>query len=158
MSGATQLRRSRRLVPGAVLLLAAISATACSKDSVSADPAVAPFVGDWAADTLVLTSVADPQTSPDFIALGATFTLNVQPSGQYTAILLYSGQSQTEIGNLEVSGETVTLRRTYPSASTTAGTYSFSGDHLVIDGETQFDFNFDGTLEPALLHLDLVKK
>jgi hypothetical protein len=158
MSGATLPRRSRRMVPGAVLLLAAVLAAACSNKGVTADPAVAPFVGDWAADSLVLTSEADPQIAPDLIALGATFTLNVQPSGQYTAILLYSGQSQTEIGKVEVSGQTVTLRRTYPSASITAGTYSFNGDHLVIDGETQFDFNLDGTLEPALLLLDLVKK
>lgn len=157
MSAATQLRRSRRLVPGAVLLLAVIFAAACSKDSVTADPAVAPFVGDWAADSLVLTSVADPQTSLDLIALGAQFTLNVQPSGQYTAILIYGGQAPTEFGKLEVSGQTLTLRPN-GSGSPTAGTYSFNGNHLIVDGETQFDFNLDGTNEPALEHLDLVKK
>jgi hypothetical protein len=157
MSGATQLRRSRRLVPGAVLLLAVIFAAACSKDGVTADPAVAPFVGDWAADTLILTSQADPQTSLDLVALGATFTLNVQPSGQYTAILIYSGQTNTEFGKLEVSGQTLTL---HPTGSTpaTAGTYSFNGDHLVLDGDTEFDFNLDGTNEPALVHIHFVKK
>jgi hypothetical protein len=157
MSGATLLRRCRRLVPGAVLLLVAAVATACSKESTAPDPAVAPFVGDWAADTLILTSEADPQTSLDLVALGATFTLNVQPSGQYTAILIYSGQSKTEFGKLEVSGQTLTLHPT-SSDPPTAGTYSFNGDHLIVDGETEFDFNLDGTMDPARVHFDLVKK
>ncbi len=152
------LRRPRRLVEGAVFLLVAVLAACSGKTSTESNDAVAPFVGDWTAVSLVLTSQANPQISPDLIVLGATFTIHVEPSGQYTAILLYSGQSQTEIGNVEVSGETVTLRRTYPSASTTAGVYSFNGDHLILDGETEFDFNQDGTPEQALVHFDLVKQ
>ena len=153
-----QLRRLRRLAQGAVFLVLAVL-TACSgNDSTGPNDAVAPFVGDWKAASLVLTSQANPQISPDLIQLGASFTLHVEPSGHYTAILLYSGQSQTEIGTVEVSGQTFTLRSTYPSASTTAGVYSFDGDHLILDGETEFDFNLDGTPEPALVHFDLVKQ
>jgi hypothetical protein len=142
-----------------VLIFAAFMATACSGDkSTEPDTGIAPFVGDWAAESLVLTSQANPSISGDIIQLGATFTLNVQPSGQYTAILLYSGQSLTEIGTISVSGTTVTLHQSFPSASTSAGVFSFEGDHLIIDANTEFDFNQDGTAEPALAHFDLVKK
>ncbi|MCG6957114.1 MAG: hypothetical protein LJF04_14090 [Gemmatimonadetes bacterium] len=142
-----------------MLFLAALLATACSGNkSTEPDSAIAPFVGDWIAQSLVLTSQANPDISGDIIQLGATFTLNVQPSGQYTAILLYAGQSLTEIGTLEVAGSTVTLHQTFPAASTSAGVFSFEGGHLIIDANTEFDFNQDGTDEPALAHFDLVKK
>jgi hypothetical protein len=152
-------RLIREPKPRTVLLLAVLLTTACSGGkSTEPDTAIAQFVGDWVAQSLVLTSQANPAISGDIIQLGATFTLNVQPSGQYTAILLYAGQSLTEIGTLDVSGTTVTLHQTFPSASTSAGVFSFAGGHLIIDANTEFDFNQDGTAEPALAHFDLVKK
>lgn len=151
-------RRSRGLMAGGALLLVIALSGCLTNESTAPNPAVASFVGDWSAVSLVLTEAADTTVSPDLIALGATFTINVQPSGEYTAILLYSGQAQTEIGRIEVSGQSVTLARAYPSKSITEGTYSFNGDHLTIDGQTEFDFNLDGTPEPALVHFDLVKQ
>ena len=44
------------------------------------------MVGDWLAQSQVVTSVADPPVVTDLTALGAVFTLLVQPSGRYTAI------------------------------------------------------------------------
>jgi hypothetical protein len=152
-------KRWRRCTGMAALALGIAFLAACSSGDVTApNPSVADFVGDWNGVSLVLTSQSDPTISPDLIALGATFSLNVQKSGEYTAILLYSGGASTEIGKVEVSGQSVTLDRTYPSKSTTSGVYSTQGDHLILDGETQFDFNLDGTAEPALVHFDLVKK
>ena len=142
-----------------VLIFAAFMATACSGDkSTEPDTGIAPFVGDWAAQSLVLTSQTNPDISQDIIQLGATFTLNVQPSGQYTAILLYSGSSLTEIGTLEVSGTTVTQHATFPSAYTAAGVFSFEGNHLILDSNIEFDVNGDGIKEAFLAHYDLVKK
>lgn len=122
------------------------------------DPALAPFVGDWLATELVMTSVANPSVAPDLIALGSTFKLNVQPSGQYTAILIYAEQGATEIGTLSVSGNTVALNRAFPSRGTTHAVYSFSGNRLTLEGDTEFDFNLDGTPEPALVRFELVKQ
>ena len=136
----------------AVLLL--LGGCSGGSDTLQPDAAVAPFVGDWGASSLVVTSTANPDVHPDLIELGATFTMNVQPSGQYTAILLYAGQSSTEIGTVEVSGSTVTLHRDFPASSTSSSTYAFEGSsRLVLDGDTQFDFNLDGTPEPARAHI-----
>jgi hypothetical protein len=141
-----------------VVLLA--SGCGGSDDGVTADPSVAPFVGDWSASSLVITSKANPDVSTDVIAdFNATFTINVQASGQYTAILLFAGQSQTEIGTISVSGSTVTMKVEVPEARTDVATFSFpDADHLILDGSTTFDFNLDGTAEPATAHFDLARK
>ena len=93
---------------------------ACRGNPSGPDPALEPFVGEWNATSLVLTSVANPQVHPDLIALGAAFKLDVQPSGQYTAILIYALQASTEIGTITVSGNTVTFNRDFPTRSTSA--------------------------------------
>lgn len=140
---------------GAAMAMAA----GCGEGPVEADPALAPLVGDWEATTLTLTNVENPTVSPDLIELGAAFDLNVQPSGQYTAILVFALQSSTEIGQISVSGAEVTLRPTFPAGQEpTTGTFAVTPTTLVIDGSTRFDFNLDGTSEPALAHFELVRK
>jgi hypothetical protein len=149
-------RHLRLLAIGAWLAMAGCSGS----DGVQPDPAVEQFVGDWLATSMVLTSAANPDVHPDLIELGATFSVNVQPSGQYTAILLYSGQAQTEIGQLTVSGGSVTLQPSYPpSAQPATSSYSFpDADHFVLDGNTEFDFNLDGTPEAATAHIVFARK
>ena len=122
---------------------------------VDPDPALAPFVGSWTALAMVVTSVANPSISPDLIQEGATFSLNVQPSGQYTASLIFLEQVSTEIGFITVSGSTVTLKRDYPTQSTSTANYRFQGGLLILDGGTEFDFNLDGQPEPATAHFEL---
>lgn len=150
----------RSLLGRGVMVVLALAATACSGNkSTQPDSAVAPFVGDWSATTLVLTDKANPDVHPDLISLGATFTINVQESGQYTAILIYASQASTAIGTLEISGNTMTQHQTFPTSQSTAGVFSFQGnDQFTLDGDSEFDFNLDGTLDPALAHIVLVRK
>ncbi len=140
-------------------LVAALLLAGCKSGVVEPDTSIGALVGDWQATALVITNVADPSVHPDLIQLGATFTLNVQPSGQYTAILVYNGQPKTEIGQLSVRGDSITLS---PSSATsgaaTTGTYSVDASTLTIDGDTKFDFNLDGQSEPAKAHIVFEKK
>jgi len=152
MGGRTGARRTFRW-----LAVVAVLAWGCGGDATGPDVGIAQFVGSWRATKLTLTSVANPEISPDIIALGAQFTLDVQPSGQYTAILIYSGQAGTEIGTITVSGNTVTLNREFPSPSTTTAVYAISGNQLTLDGDTEFDFNLDGTAEAARAHFELTR-
>ena len=92
MGATTRTKRSR-----GSLILSLLVMAACGSGGLAPDPALAPFVGDWDATKLVLTSVANPDMAPDLIAMGASFKLNIQPSGQYTAILIYAQQASTEI-------------------------------------------------------------
>ncbi|MDH5760709.1 MAG: hypothetical protein OEZ65_14060, partial [Gemmatimonadota bacterium] len=91
---------------------------------------------------------------------GATFDLNVQESGLYTAILVFMGRAApAEIGQLSVSGNVLTMKHQHPDTLTAVSTFTFSGDSLlVLDGNTEFDFNLDGTKEEATLHLELLRK
>ena len=62
------------------------------------------MVGEWIAESMVVTSKANPEVAPDITVFGATFTLSVQPSGRYLAILAGYGQSSSESGALTVEG------------------------------------------------------
>ena len=140
------------------IALLGLTQQACTSDSVSPNPSVQDLVGDWEATALVLTSVANPAVSADLIAQGGTFTLNIQPSGHYTAILISGGAGGAELGVLSVSGSAISLRTTYPPPPDTAtGTFSLSGNTLTIDAETDYEF-LNGLKELAQEHVELVKK
>ena len=123
------------------------------------DPLIEPFVGNWAATAFVLTSSVSDQVSIDLIQLGGTFDLNIQPSGGYTAILVYAGLGQTEIGTISVTATTVALNREFPTRENEISTYQFVGDSvLILDGDTEFDLDFDGQEDPTLAHFELLRK
>jgi len=109
---------------------------------------------------MVVTNKANPSIAPDIIEeFGAEFTLNVQPSGQYTARLLFMLTSSVEFGRLSVSGNTVILERSFPAPPTTStATYQFSGNQLTLDGDSEFDFNNDQIPEAVQAHIVLVKR
>jgi hypothetical protein len=114
------------------------------------------MVGSWIASSLVLTNKANPEQSDDIVVqFDAVFTLGVQESGRYLAILSGFGQSSSESGRLTVSGGILTMRRELPSPSTSVSEISQQGTDVVIDGDTDFDFNQDGILEPSVLHMVL---
>lgn len=150
--------KPRRWTAWVLAGLLAAHISGCGSESTGPDPAVAPLVGAWDATRLDLTSVVNPQVKVDLIELGATFRLDIQPSGQYTAILLYAQQTSTEIGTLSVSGNTLTMTREFPSRSTSAAVFALTGDRLTLDGDSEFDFNQDGTPDPALAHFELLRR
>ena len=63
---------------------------------------------------MVVTSNADPDLSPDITEFGAAFTLSVQPSGRYLAILEGFGQVSSESGILTSDGEWVSSCQSCP--------------------------------------------
>ncbi len=143
-----------------VIVLAVLLPSCGGDEPLGPDSSLTAFVGDWHATSLVISSPVAPDVSVDLIELGSSFDLNIQPSGHYTAILVFAGQGQTEIGQISLSGpSTVILTREFPTPSREISTFIFHGpDRLILDGDTEFDFNLDGTLEPALAHFDLQRR
>ena len=80
-------------------LMLTLFASGCGGDDDSTGPQLNPdfMVGEWIAESMVVTSKANPEIAPDITDFGATFTLSVQPSGRYLAILAGYGQSSSEL-------------------------------------------------------------
>jgi hypothetical protein len=130
-----------------------LALTACSDDGTG--PAeLQPLVGTWQATELTLTNQANPGTSVDLIEQGATFTLSILATGQYSASLVIFGQANQEVGTVSVSGNQITI--TPNVGSSTTGTWTLQGNTVIVDGDTEFDFNFDGISEAATVHMELV--
>ena len=147
-----------RLIKGLSLL--SLSFLGCGDPvPTGPDPLIEPFVGNWAATAFVLTSSVSDQVSIDLIQLVGAFNLNIQPSGSYTAILVYAGLGQTEIGTISVTSTTVALNREFPTRKNEVSAYQFVGDTvLILDGDTEFDLDFDGQEDPTLAHFELLRK
>jgi hypothetical protein len=138
--------------------LASLLVACGSSDPVATtqpDPAVEPFVGEWHALEFKVTSAQDADVWFDVVD-GGSFTLVVQPSGMYTAIVEFPSLSDpvVEVGQMSSVGSSITLRPQGGPAATSS--YQFDGpDLLILDGPTEFDFNDDGELDPAQAHIVL---
>ena len=147
--------RPRLFLFTGVVVLGVLGCDAGSTDpELDLDPSF--MVGDWLAEALVMTSVANPDVVDDLVALGATFTLSVQPSGRYTAILQGFGQSSSEIGTLTVDGPDVVLRPQSPPGPTSRAVWERVDEKVILVGDSDFDFNRDGTTEAATLRQVLI--
>jgi hypothetical protein len=113
-------------------------------------------VGTW--DAVVFTVTADdpPHTTADVLTLGP-FWISVEPSGRYIATLEFLG-GQVEFGQLTVQTSTrLTLDPDNGPAAPSDYVFATT-DSLVLDGSTDFDFNLDGTTEPAQAHIEIVRR
>lgn len=139
-----------------ILLFLFLASAGCS--SGGTDPGnkdLEPLVGKWRATTLLLTNSANPDISIDLVEAGATFTISILADGRYSATLAAFGQTNTEIGTVEVSGNQVTITPTSPAGPPLVATFSFQGRTLVLDGASEYDFNQDGTPEAAQAYMEL---
>lgn len=136
------------------LLLLFLLGGGCSDDPVGPKE-LKPLVGVWEASELVMTNQANPSVVVNLIEQGATFVLSVLADGQYAASLTFLGQGTSEMGTIQVSGENLTITPTQPEGPPLLATWRFEGESLVLDGESAFDFNLDGTPEASFAHIVL---
>ena len=137
------------------LLLSTSGLVGCSDSGTEPVKALEPLVGTWRAQELILTNSANPDVSVDLIQEGATFTLAILSTGQYSASLAAFGAATTEVGEVTVSGSQVTIKPTSPEGPPLVATFSFQGTTLVLDGTSEYDFNQDGITEAAQAHIEL---
>jgi hypothetical protein len=141
-----------------LLGLVVLGAIGCGSDPTDETEFNPDFmVGEWLADSLVMTSVANSEVTADLLALGAVFTLSVQPSGRYLAILEGFGLSSSESGRLTVDGaDVVFMPESPPGLPESRAVWELAGDSVILEGDSDFDFNLDGTTEPAKLRQVLI--
>ena len=153
-----KLTLPRRHSARALVLFVALLALGCSDAGTGVIDELAPLVGSWQAQALVLTNQADPEEVLDLVDLGAVFLLSILATGEYTASLTLFGMANIQLGTITISGNQLTLTpNTPPDLPSTQGTWSLSGGILFIDGTTEFDFGVDGTDEAANVHFELYR-
>ena len=150
----------RSRVSTLLAILAPIQLWGCSGgDAAEPTESVAFLVGNWDADRFVVKSKTNPELALELIkGLGAQFSVNIQPSGQYTAILVFQATPFTEIGIIEVKGDEMIFHVAYPQAETNRSRYTRSGNFMTLTGDTRFDFNLDGQTEPAEARIELHRR
>jgi len=148
-------RLSSSPVPFLFLLFGLFFSVSCSDSGTGAGKDLAPLVGTWRAQALVISNKTNPSQSFNLIQEGGEFTLSILGSGQYVATLVVFGQPAVELGTMRVSGNTFTITPTSHDGPPTSGTWRFEGAILILDGDTEFDFNRDGTRQAATAHFEL---
>jgi hypothetical protein len=126
----------------------------CGSGNGVVDPALEPLVGSWEATTFTVRH-RDEDITADVLASGASFQLVIEGSGRYTATLRAFQVDNVEKGTLTVSGSSITFRPREPEPrDPVTSAWTLDGGVLTLDGPTDFDFNLDGTPEPALAHIE----
>lgn len=140
----------RHLTTSAMALLVL---SACS-DSTGVEPD--DLAGTWEATEAVVTSVADPTVSVDFVAEGGTITLVLNADAGYVFTSSFPGEDpEVEIGTYSVSGDVLTITPVDDDPETF--TISRDGDTMTLTGDDSFDFDENDVEEPATLVITLTR-
>ena len=147
-------RASRRLL----LVLPALLFAACGDDD-STGPVNSSLVGTWDATVIQLTSVADPGTVVELVGQGGNGRLVLQADGGFGLSVGIPGMG-TEFGNGDWSSTDV-LTLDFGEGDI-QGRWQFdidlNGNTLRLTGaDTEWDFDDDGSEDPAKLNLTLVR-
>jgi len=155
----------------AALLAAIIPLVACSDGSTEPDQmTVADLAGAWFGSQFSISSQANPRVGIDVVAAGGTVTVAIQPSGTFSGTAAMPGFliGTPQIGVVTVPMSGVfrllgenTLRMDFipeipPLFVAMNTSFTYSGDVLTVtDPNTEFDFDNDGTGEPAVFQASL---
>jgi len=149
-----------RVRGGWLWLIVPMVLVGCDEDDLlgTPDPALDPMVGAWNATEFRVSPAAAPALGFDVIAQGGTFAMEIEPSGRYAAVLGFEGLVSTELGVVTVDGNQLIQTPQSPPGDPVTIDWSMPGpDRLILDGESEFDFDQNGTPDPAIVHIDLTR-
>ncbi len=137
-------------------LTLALMTSSCSSNPSSPDDANAlkALAGTWKATEVIYTSKADSTVSENILeTMGFEYTMTIKADGSYTVTTKFQGQTFNFSGtfNEEEDGG---IGSDEPNTTVTV-----SGNTLtMIDTDTSWDFDKDGTEEPAILKMVFVRQ
>ena len=143
-----------------VAVLAVAAVAACGDSTGVGDVAeVVDLAGTWNATVVEFTNQANTAEKIDLVAEGATLVLTILANGDYTLTIDEPMEAQAvEHGTLAISGNTLTLSET-GQGSADDFTLNLSGNTLTLTTDDDaFDFDDDGTDEPASVRLVFQKQ
>ena len=144
-------RISRRLP---LLFLAATLVTSCTGGGMAPKKGLAPLVGVWEATVLTVPDPSDISQEIDLIGEGASYALSIISTGQYTAVFDLILVEGFETGTVKVAGNELIMTPTTPPGTTMAGTWTVTGDVLIVDALRELDLDGDEVNEVVSFHLE----
>jgi hypothetical protein len=142
------------------LVLAVLLLASCGDDDDTTGPVNNGLVGTWDATAIQLTSVANPGTVVELISQGANGRLVLQADGGFGLSVGIPGEP-TEFGNGDWGVTTDVLTLDFGDGDI-QGIWQFdfvlNGNTLQLTGaDAEWDFDENGTEDPAKLNLTLVR-
>jgi hypothetical protein len=116
------------------------------------------MVGVWEAQVLQLPDPEQPDQMVDLIPQGASYTLSILATGQFTAVFDLILAQGYEAGRVEVSGNQVALTPTSPPGTGLSGTWQIQDGRLVVDAIRSLDLDGDGSPEVIPFFVELVER
>ena len=114
--------------------------------------------GAWSASVFQMTSQQNPALRVDVLASGGEFRITIERDGRYVAELEALGQSNVERGSITRSGTQLVLSPVSPPGQPERVDWRIIDETLVLDGPSEFDFDLDLSPEPAMAHIELVRR
>lgn len=143
-----------RIALGTLGLVAAAS-IGCG-DSGSTGPSASSLIGTWSATKVEMVSLADTTYRIDGLEGGQTLVLYIYEDHTWESIQTRPGQSDFHgAGTWSLSGRTLTI--TAEGESPEKFRVSCDGSIMKLSLETTWDYDFDGTAEPARMSMHFVK-
>ena len=152
------MRRISWARPVLFLALLLPIAASCGGDDPTG-PTDSNLIGTWDATVIEIVSVADPAVSVELIALGGSRRLVLQDQADF-GLSVGIPDNGTEFGNGTWSSTDI-LTLNFGDGDI-QGTWQFdfdlNGDTLTLTGaDVEYDFDENGTEDPAKLNLTLVR-
>jgi hypothetical protein len=135
-----------------LMLLGTVAAVACG-DAVAPED----IAGTWNATSLVFTNTADPSETFDAVAAGVDLSITFGSGSAVSLTITEGGFTETENGTYTLDGSDISLTL---GGDVSSGSVNLSGTTLTLTLTTgvEFDFDDDGTDEPARLAAVLTKE
>lgn len=130
----------------------------CSDSGTQPIGELKPLAGVWDAEVLSVPDPENPLQNLDLVPQGASFTLSILATGQYTAVYDLVLVRGFETGTINVRGDQITLVPVSPPGTPTSGVWTLQGDRLVVDALRELDLDGDGEDELILFHIELLPK
>ena len=139
-----------------IAVIGSLEAGCSSGDSTGTE--LANIVGSWHATTAVVTSVANPTTTSNLIALGATIQVTFNANLTYSSTTNVPGQgADVSTGTYIQTATQLTLHNDQSSGGDiTTFSLALNGATLSLTGGTPFTFDFGAGEVPARFDLTLV--
>ena len=116
--------------------------------------------GSWTATSATFFTISDPIETVDVVAEGGTVTLSIQSNGSFTLTIVESGgPSDVSSGDFCFDEDLLVVRFDGDAADDWEyyRVQLTGGNNLSIGGPAEFDFDGNGTDEPAEIELSLVR-